>query len=63
MRYVSDTGAFVYVRAAPRPRARPPAAWNGGACPGDPGRASPPNCVQDVETDIPGPEGPALWHH
>lgn len=20
-------------------------------------------CVQDVETDIPGPEGPPLWHH
>ena len=46
MRHVSDTGAFVYVRAAPRPRAR-----------------KSPNCVLNVETDIPGPGGPALWHH
>ena len=30
-------------------------------CPGDPGRA--PNCVLDVETDIPVPGGPRLWHY
>ena len=54
MRRVSDTGAFVYVRA-PRPRARSPCAT---------GRArKSPNCVQDVETDIPGPGRPALWHY
>ena len=22
-----------------------------------------PNCVRNVETDIPGPEGPPLWHY
>lgn len=27
------------------------------------GAPSPPNCVQDVETDIPAPGGPPLWHY
>ena len=55
MRRVSDTGAFVYVKAA---RARGPGPLRHGADP----KASP-NCVRDVETDIPGPGGPRLWHH
>ena len=26
-------------------------------------REHPPNCVRDVETDIPGPGRPSLWHY
>lgn len=54
MRRVSDTG----LRICEGPAPAGPVPLRHGA-----GPKAPPNCVLDVETDIPVPERPSLWHY